>query len=419
MSVLPLQSNGLVPAAPATREATQIGPRRRLRPPSWRWTFAAMLLLLAAGWGMLHIWHTRLRPLTVQTAPLSTDVPVQVFGLGTVGARVQSNIGFKVAGVLVTLNADQGDLVPAGSVLAKLDDRDVRAQLAAAHAAVAQADANIGKAEADVASAVASLANAEQISNRRATLARSGVASMEEAQTTDAAKRIARAGLTVAQTQVVVARAALLTAKAQEDYAAVAVENDTLIAPYDALVVSRTLQLGSMPLPGQSVFALVDPKSIWVLGYIDERLAGPISVGQPAQIVLRSSPEQRLPGHVARIEIQSDAVNQERLVEVTFDRAPADIHLAEQAEVFITTATLPRAVLVPPTLISERKAGRGTVWTLQDGRLQKREVTFGPELLDGRLPIVSGLPDDARVVVSPASGLTAGRTARLAEAAPR
>ncbi len=51
---------------------------------------------------------------------------VQVFGLGTVEARVTSKIGFKVAGVLVDLRADVGDRVAKGAVLARLDDREQR-----------------------------------------------------------------------------------------------------------------------------------------------------------------------------------------------------------------------------------------------------------------------------------------------------
>ncbi|HET8996133.1 MAG TPA: HlyD family efflux transporter periplasmic adaptor subunit [Acetobacteraceae bacterium] len=379
----------------------------------------AGLVLLFAALAGLQLWRAWLHPITVHVAGTASTVPAQVFGLGTVGARVQSNVGFKVAGTLVALHADAGDHVAAGSVLAQLDDRDVLAQRASAHAGVQQAQANIGKATADVASAEASLFNAEQVSRRRTALARSGVVSVEVAQTNDAAMRVARANVAVAQSEVAVAQAALAAAQAQEEYATVAADNDTLRAPYDAWVVSRNLQLGSMPVPGQSVFTLVDPTTIWVLGYVDERLAGRVAVGQAATIVLRSDPSRALPGHVARIEIQSDPVNQERLVEVGFDQVPPDIHLAEQAEMFITTDTLRRAVLVPPLAVTHRTGAEGMVWTVESGRLQQRKVTFGPDLLDGRLPIVAGLPDDVPVVISPTAGLIAGRAAVVAQDAGR
>jgi len=80
---------------------------------------------LAIGAGVLFgAWSAYLRPVTVQVGAVQRDVAVEVFGLGTVEARVTSKIGFKVSGVLVELRADVGDRVAKGAVLARLDDRE-------------------------------------------------------------------------------------------------------------------------------------------------------------------------------------------------------------------------------------------------------------------------------------------------------
>ena len=52
-----------------------------------------------------------LRPLEVKVAPVVETVPVRVFGLGTVEARVLSRIGFEVGAAITELNADHGDAV--------------------------------------------------------------------------------------------------------------------------------------------------------------------------------------------------------------------------------------------------------------------------------------------------------------------
>ncbi|MDI1343603.1 MAG: hypothetical protein PSV22_05830, partial [Pseudolabrys sp.] len=63
-----------------------------------------LLALVAAGIGiLLGAWAMYFRAITVQVAAVQRDVPVQVFGLGTVEARVTSKVGFKVSGVLVDL----------------------------------------------------------------------------------------------------------------------------------------------------------------------------------------------------------------------------------------------------------------------------------------------------------------------------
>ena len=162
------------------------------------------------------------------------------------------------------------------------------------------------------------------------------------------------------------------------------------------------------------MFTLIDPKSVWVLAYIDESKAGEIRVGEPADIVMRSKPGQRIAGHVARIEPESDRVNEERRIEVAFDHIPPDANLGEQAEVYITTMRLPQALLVPEAAVVGLGQVRGTVWTVENGHLQRREVTLGARLLDGRYEITGGVPKGAVVVASLPSGLRVGRAARIA-----
>ncbi|MDE2167682.1 MAG: efflux RND transporter periplasmic adaptor subunit [Alphaproteobacteria bacterium] len=376
------------------------------------WTLA---IVLAVAIVAFLSWRVFFSPVTVSLAPVQSNVREQVFGLGVIGARVQSNVGFKVSGVLTELDADQGNRIRAGQVLARLDARDVEAQVAVAKANVAQARANIEKANADVASTTANLTNASRISGRDARLTKSGVVSQEQAQTDEAAVRVATANVAVAHSEVTLAEAALQSAQAQQAFEEATLANYTLTAPYDGRVISRNLELGSTPNPGQSVFTLVEANTVWAVGYVDERLAGRLHVGQPAEIALRSDPSTRLPGHVARIEIQSDAVNEERLVDVAFDQIPDSIHLAEQAEVYVTAAELKQAVVVPQAAVADFADGKGTVWTLESGRLAKRLVTFGPQLLDGGLPVLAGLPAGAAVVL-PQSGLRVGERARAATA---
>jgi HlyD family secretion protein len=92
---------------------------------------------------------------------------------------------------------------------------------------------------------------------------------------------------------------------------------------------------------------------------------------------------------------------------------PQYLHLGEQAEIYITTTRLQRALLVPEAAIVGLGKSRGSVWTVENGHLQLREVTFGYRLLDGRYEIASGLPDKAEVVAQLRSGLRAGRAAKV------
>ena len=378
-----------------------------------RFIALAFVLAVAAGAGF-GAWTAFFRPVQVAVAQAARDVPVQVFGLGTVEARVTSQIGFKISGVLVDLTADVGNRVAKGTVLARLDDREQQAQVARAKAAVQQAEANLQRSTASVDKANANFANARSINERRQKLVETNSASVESAEGAKAARDAALADMNLANSDVLVAMAAIADAKAQEQQQTATLDFHTLMAPYDAMVTARLKELGSALGAGQPVFTLIDPKTIWVLAFIDESKAGEIKVGETAEIVLRSRSGQRFAGRVARIEPESDRINEERKVEVAFDQIPANANLGEQAEVYITTLRLQQALLVPEAAITGLGKDRGTVWTVEDKKLQQREVSLGHRLLDGRYEITGGVPAGAQVVTQLRSGLRAGREATIA-----
>ena len=250
-------------------------------------SLVALVLIGSVGFG---VWVLLLRLIGVQVARSERDVAVQVFGLGTVEARVQSKIGFKVSGVLVDLEADVGDRVAKGAVLARLDDREQRAQVARAKAAAEQAEANLQRSAASVEKTKANYANAKNINERRQKLIQSNVASVEETETAKTAQDAALADLNLANSDVLVAQAAISDAKAQMQLQGVTLDFHTLTAPYDAMVTARLKELGSPLAASESVFTIIDPKTVWVLAYIDESKVGEIKVGDPSEIVLRSHP---------------------------------------------------------------------------------------------------------------------------------
>ncbi len=378
-----------------------------------RFTFLAVILavLAAAGVGA---WAFYLRPVNVQVSQAERDVPVQVFGLGTVEARVTSKVGFKVSGVLVDLRADVGDRVTKGAILGRLDDREQSARVARTRAAILQAEANVQRSTASVEKARANYNNAKSISERRQKLVQSNSTSVEAAETAQAVQDAAFGDLNLASSEVQVARASVNDAKAQQLQETATLDFHNLAAPYDAMVTARTKELGSALGAGEPVFTLIDPATVWVLAYIDESKAGEIRVGEPTQIVLRSQPGRRIGGRVARIEPESDRVNEERRVAVAFGQIPAEFNLGEQAEVYITTVHLAQPRLVPEAAITGLGKGQGTVWTVEDGRLQQHAVTLGHRLLDGRFEITGGVPNDVLVVSQLRSGLRVGRAAKVA-----
>jgi len=373
--------------------------------------FAVLLLLAAIVAG--GVWSLLLKPVEVQVAKTEQNVPIQVFGLGTIEAQILSQIGFETAGTLLELHADHGDSVKAGALLARLDSREQEARAAQARASVTQAEAAIEQATANVERAQALLKEKTLTNVRQQELVQREWTSQQAADEAQASADVAKADLAQARSAVGVARANLQQTKAALAFEEARLAKHSLYAPYDALVIKRHRELGSALGANEPVFTLVDPATIWALAYIDEARAGAIEVGQPAEVTRRSAPDLHIPATVVRIEIESDRVNEEYRVYVRCGGCPLAFHLGEQAEVRITVATLPNARLVKLNALANIRGREATAWTVEDGRLQQRRVVLGHRTLDGRVEIAGGVPDGAEIVNGPVTGLEVGRSVTI------
>jgi HlyD family secretion protein len=339
-----------------------------------------------------------LKPVEVAALRYEKNLPVRIYGLGTLEVHTISKVGFKISGTLVKLEADHGDRVRKGEILALLDSAEQESRVAKALANVERARASILVAKAQEERARASLRHKEKLDWRRKNLAQKGVVSVEEADEKRSAVEVAQAELKLAQGDVASAQAALKDALAQLDLEKVILSQHTLVAPYDARVVARHKELGSVQVANDPLFTLMDPATIWAKVHVDEELAGSLKIGQPAEIRLRSAPGRIFQGQVKRIDIESDRASEERRVYVFFERLPEELHLGEQAEAVITVASIEVGCAVPANDIKEFNGSTGLIWTVVDGRLDLRRVSFGHRLLDGRYQILDELPSECTPV---------------------
>ncbi|HWT09261.1 MAG TPA: efflux RND transporter periplasmic adaptor subunit [Roseomonas sp.] len=367
----------------------------------------ALAAIAGGGW-----WYVSQRPLGVPVAAVEQDVPVTGCGLGAVEARILSRIGFEVPGTLVEVLADHGDRVPAGAPLARLNAAGQQARLARAEAAVLSAEATAQRAEAQRERAEVLLTQRQATARRRRELANRGVGSPESAELAETEAAAAQADLAVNRADAAVALALQAEAQANLRAERTALDKHTLRAPFEAVVIARTREPGTALNPGEAVFTLVAPDSLWALAYVDEGRAGAIALGQAAQVTLRSRPGRPVAAQVVRIGLEADRVTEERRVHVRCVTCPEMPVIGEQAEVVIETGRLPRARLVPENAIHGFDGATGTVWVIEDGRLAQRRVRFAARLVDGRAAITDDLPDAVPVAVRVGPGFAAGRAAR-------
>lgn len=378
----------------------------------WRkWGLGA--LVLAAGGGSLLAWRNT--PIPVEVAKPVPKAVVRVFGLGTVEARVLSRIGFEVAATLTELDADHGDRVQKGTVLARLDATQQQAKVERAKAALLGVEVGLKKAEAVVAKAEAVLAQRQEANRRKQSLLDRRIVSEQSAEEALRDEAVAKGDLDVARADVEVTRAQLADARANLAYETTLLDHHVLRAPYDALVIQRHVEVGTVVKAGDAIFTLIAPETVWALAHVDESRAGSIKEGQPVEVHLRSLPSSAFQARVIRIGLESDRVTEERRVWVKCEACPPRFFLGEQAEVLISVAELDNALLVPEASVRGYDGRSATVWIIEGGRLAERKVSIGHRTEDSRLEITGGLPDGALVAIGVPPSARPGRRVRARE----
>ena len=114
--------------------------------------------------------------------------------------------------------------------------------------------------------------------------------------------------------------------------------------------------------------------------------------------MLRSDPKRAYRGEVQRVDWVSDAVTEERIVNVGFASRPEGVSVGELVEVTINIAELANVRSVPAAAV-KRVDRQDGVWLFTAGRIAFRPVKVGITTLDGRSQILDGLGDGDEVIV--------------------
>lgn len=348
----------------------------------------------------------------VQTGDLTNSV----FGVGTVQARHHHDLAPTMTGRVRNVFVDQGEMVKAGQVLAEMDPVDLDEKLAVGRRMVDKSLNVIRAAEAQLSEAQSRLKTVEASLVRYQELRNDGFISKEMFDAKLHEQHAAQAAAVAAVANLAAARDEHARAEAELRGIAKARAQMQLVSPIDGVVTLRRIEPGSTVAGGQLALQVVDTAQLWVETRIAQQQAGQVHAGQTAQIVLRSRPHAPVEGKVARVDRVSDAVTEERIVNVTLDMP--DTSLGEYAEVTIALPVMKQVRNIPSAAV-KTVSGQTGVWVLQDDEVRFKPVRIGLATLDGRSQILEGLDDGETVIVHSQQSLRAGLTVKAVHALVR
>lgn len=398
LSKLRIERGGPTPPAGA--------PRKRRRRALW---IALALIAAGAAYAALRMSAT----ITVETAAVTTAYPSRAYTLlnatGYVVAQRKAAVASKATGRLEWLGVREGSRVKEGEVLARLENRDVTAEMEQAAASVKVAQANLEQGEAE-------LREAERAFNRsRELLARNFVS--------QAAHDTAVARHEKAKAAISGSKAAIAVAQANHRAAQVAVDQTLIRAPFEGVVLTKNANVGDVITPFSSalgsqaaVVTMADMSTLEVEADVSEANLSRVKLEQPCEIQLDALPDVRFRGVLHRLVPTVDRSKATVTAKVRFVDSDPRILPEMSAKVAFLSQEMPPDQRAPRTAVPAsaviKRSGRDVVFVVKENRAQEVPVETGGRIGD-LVEIVKGVAAGDKVVLKPSAHLRDGARVSL------
>ncbi len=229
-------------------------------------------------------------------------------GIASSNGRIEAqtiDVAAKYAGRLDEVLPKEGEVVEAGAVLARLDDRDMQAQILGAKAAVLRAKASKQIAEASVMQAQSALEVARTTHDRVVKLNADGHAAQSVLDDATNSLHSAEAAVAMAEAQVSDSDALISQSEAELDRLNVALDDLVVRAPLRARVLYRLHEPGEVVAAGTPILTLLDLTDVYMNLYLSAPVVGALALNDESRIILDPIPDYVIPARITFISPES------------------------------------------------------------------------------------------------------------------
>ncbi len=322
---------------------------------------------------------------------------------GRVTAQRKAAVSTKATGRLEFLGVQEGSIVKAGDILARIENRDVSATQDQAQASLRAAKANLEQGLAELRDADSNLKRSEDLANKN----------FISSSTLDGAK----ARYDKAKASVASLNGAIGVAEANVRATSVSVEQTLIRAPFDGVVLTKNANVGDIITPFSSaadskgaVVNMADMSTLEVEADVSEISLSKISVAQPVEIQLDAFPDLRLLGKVSRIVPTVDRSKATVLVKVEFVEKDKRVLPDMSAKVSFLSRELKaeerKPVTAAQTTAIAKRDGKDVMFVIDNNVVKQTPVTVGSKV--GDLMQVSGVKPGDKVVLNASEKLKDG-----------
>jgi RND family efflux transporter MFP subunit len=375
------------------------------------WIIGGLILLAGLSGGLFVFWgRTPEVEVAVAQKPPVGGREALLNASGYVTPRQRATIAAKITGLVTGVFFDEGTHVRQGQLLAKLDDSDARRALASAKGDRDSTKASVQDYEVQLRNARIALGRAEQ-------LTQAGIQTQEQLDNARTAVDSLQAKIELVKTQV-------SAAEARIEEAQQAVDNCTIVAPFDGIVVSKDAQIGEMVSPISAgggftrtgIATIVDMNSNEIEVDVNEAYIARVLPGQAVTAVLDAYPDWQIPSRVRTVIPSAD--RQKATVKVRISFLKLDPRILPDMGVKVTFLGEEKrqakgagdsvGVLVPESALRD-DGGKKIVFLVKESRAERRAVTVGNNR-GGNAEIIGGLAEGDTVIVKGPADIRDGQS---------
>lgn len=376
---------------------------------------AALALVVALSAGGAYAALSRGVRVTTVVAE-KKDLEHRIVASGRVLAPSRVTVSATASGLVVSVGAELGQHVDTGKLLVQIDDKEARAQLAQAGAAVEQARARVSQlrsvgavvANQSLTQAQTNLDKAQADYERTQKLAAQGAVAAVELDTVKRALELAKAQKAAAEAQsqgssptgadTRVTSSALLQAEAQRAGAEVRLSQLRILATSPGTVLTRAVEPGDVVQPGRALFTIAADGDEQLTFQADERNLSAIALGQKALASADAFPNESFEAETSYIAPSIDPQRGTVEVRLRVPKPPKYLLPDMTVSIDLLVASKKDVLVVPTEAV--RGAATPTPWVLavEGGKAHRRDVKLGITG-EGTTEIVSGLEPGTELVV--------------------
>ncbi len=211
------------------------------------------------------------------------------------------DITTRFGGRLEQVLVKEGDQVEPSQILARIETRELAAQLRRAQAEARRTEQEKRFAEAVITQRKSELSLSRKDLERSKGLYENDTISLEQLQRDETAVEMAKATLAAAQAQLSNAEAAIEAAIANTELIKTQIEDSVLRSPILGRVLYRLAEPGEVLPGGGNVLTVLDPLDIYMTLFLPTHEAARVAVGAQARVLLDGIPEKVIPAHVTYV----------------------------------------------------------------------------------------------------------------------